>query len=235
MENLPQNWLTEKHTDIEYKHYVLLGYLKMIRDEFEAQRVYPAIDYLKEQYDYLLGLKYSFQLLENKLSKNIKSIDIQNYKMVYHSVFEDDKMIQDLNTIVDFSIPLLEKLLEKGQRIIDSVEQNIEISPIGLTPLSCKEGYLFLSSAHEIKTMVYTYQLSLYENAKVNYRGVQTNFIIEFDKSITSTYEFMKLDLIRNNRDLPNPATYLVASEMSLPLEFTFLPVAKMKLAKMIN
>ena len=42
-------------------------------------------------------------------------------------------------------------------------------------------------------------------------------------------------DLIGNNKDLPNPATYLVASEMSLPLEFTFLPVAKMKLAKMIN
>jgi hypothetical protein len=69
----------------------------------------------------------------------------------------------------------------------------------------------------------------------VNYRGVQTNFISEFDKSITSTYEFMKLDLIRKNKDLPNPATYLVASVENLPLEFTFLPVAKMKLAKMIN
>lgn len=235
MENLHQNWLTEKHTDIEYKQYVLLGYLKNISEAFEAQRLYPAIDYLKEQYNYLIDLKSSFQLLENKLSKNIKHIDIQSYKMVYHSVFEDDKMMQELNAIIDFSIPLLEKLLEKGQRIIDSVEQNIEISPIGLTPLTCKEGYLFLSSAPDIKTKVYSYQLSLYENSKVNYRGVQTQFIDDYKNSITSTYESIKLDLIKNYKDLPNPATYLVVSEMDLPMEFTFLPVAKMKLSKMIN
>jgi hypothetical protein len=235
MVNLPQDWLTEKHTDIENKQYVILGYLKKMSEAFEAQRLYPAIDYLREQYDYLIGLKTALTLLENKLSKNVKHIDIQNYKIVYQSVYEDDKMIQELNAIIEFALPNVERLLEKGQRIIDSVEQNIEISPIGLTPLTCKEGYLFLSSAHDIKTMVYSYQLSLYENAKVNYRGVQTNFISEFDKSITSTYEFMKLDLIRKNKDLPNPATYLVASVENLPLEFTFLPVAKMKLAKMIN
>jgi hypothetical protein len=41
--------------------------------------------------------------------------------------------------------------------------------------------------------------------------------------------------LIKNYKDLPNPATYLVVSEMDLPMEFTFLPVAKMKLSKMIN
>lgn len=69
----------------------------------------------------------------------------------------------------------------------------------------------------------------------VHYRGVHTQFIYEYKKSITSTYEFMKLELIKVNKDLPNPATYLVASELSLPLEFTFLPVAKMKLSKMIN
>jgi hypothetical protein len=235
MENLPQNWLTEKHTDVEYKQYVLLGYLKRISNEFEAQRLYPALDYLKEQYDYLLGLKSSFQILESKLSKNIKHIDIHNYKIVYHSVFEDDSMIQELTEIIDFALPKIESLLQKGQRMMDALEQKIEISAIGITPLTCKEGYLFLSSAQDIKTMVYIYQLSLYENAKVNYRGVQTKFINDFDKSIKSTFEFMKLDLIRNNKDLPNPATYLVASVENLPLEFTFLPVAKMKLAKMIN
>jgi hypothetical protein len=119
--------------------------------------------------------------------------------------------------------------------MIDTVEQNIEISPIGLTPLTCKEGYLFLSSFDDIKTKVYSYQLSLYENPKVNYRGVQTQFIDDYQNSITSTYESIKLDLIKNYKDLPNPATYLVVSEMDLPMEFTFLPVAKMKLSKMIN
>jgi hypothetical protein len=64
---------------------------------------------------------------------------------------------------------------------------------------------------------------------------MHTQFINDYDKSITSTHEFMKLDLIKNNQYLPNPATYLVVSELNLPLEFTFLPVAKIKLAKIIN
>jgi hypothetical protein len=235
MENIHQQWLTEKHTDFEYKQYVLLAYLKKINDEFEAKRLYPAIDFLKEQFDHLNALKISLSLLENKLSKSVKSIDIQNYKLVYQSVCEDDKMIHDITAIIDFALPKIEKLLQKGQKIIDELEQKIEISPVGLTPLICKEGYLLLSTSHEIKTKVFSYQLTFYENSRVNYRGMHTQFINDYDKSITSTHEFMKLDLIRNNQYLPNPATYLVVSELNLPLEFTFLPVAKIKLAKIIN
>jgi hypothetical protein len=235
MENLHLNWLTEKHTDFEYKQYVLLGYLKNMNDEFEAQRLYPAFNQLKEQYDNLMCLKAGFNMLENKLSKAIKSIDIQNYNIVYQSICEDDKLRHELTAILDYSIPLIEQLIQKGQQILDKVEQKIAISPIGLTPLFCKEGYLFLSSPQALKTKVYSYQLSFYENSKINYRAVQTKFINDYEKSISSTYEYMKLDLIKNIKDLPNPATYLVASEMFLPLEFTFLPVATMKLSKMIN
>jgi len=235
MENLQQNWMIERHTDFEYKKYVLLGYLKKIQEEFEAQRLYPALDYLREQFDNLIKLKTSFELLENKLSKNIKSIDIQNYKIVYQSISEDDKMMQEINAILHFSIPLVEQLLQKANEMIKVVEQKIEISPVGLTPLVCKEGYLFLHAADQIQTKVYSYQLTFYENSKVNYRGINTQFISDFKRSITSTYEFIKLDLIKTNRNLPNPATYLVATEMTLPMEFTFLPVAKMKLSKMIQ
>ena len=200
MENIHQQWLTEKHTDFEYKQYVLLAFLKKINDEFEAQRLYPAFDFLKEQFDNLNSLKTSLSILENKLSKNVKSIDIQNYKLVYQSVFEDDKMIHDITAIIDFALPKIERLLQKGQHIIDELEQKIGISPVGLTPLICKEGYLLLSTSHEIKTKVFSYQLTFYENSKVNYRSVHTQFINDYDKSITSTHEFMKLDLIKNNQ-----------------------------------
>jgi hypothetical protein len=235
MENIHQQWLTEKHTDFEYKQYVLLAFLKKINDEFEAQRLYPAFDFLKEQFDNLNSLKTSLSILENKLSKNVKSIDIQNYKLVYQSVFEDDKMIHDITAIIDFALPKIESLLQKGHQMIHNVEQKMEISVVGLRPLICKEGYMFLTAAHEIQTKVYSYHLTFYENSKVNYPGIHTQFINDYKNSITSTYEFMKQDLIKTNKNLPNPATYLVVTELPLPLEFTFLPVAKIKLAKIIN
>ena len=57
---------------------------------------------------------------------------------------------------------------------------------------------MFLSSPQALKTKVYSYQLSFYENSKINYRAVQTKFINDYEKSISSTYEYMKLDLIKN-------------------------------------
>jgi len=235
MENLHQQWLTEKHIDFEYKQYVLLAFLKKINDEFDAQRLYPALEYLKDQFDYLNAFKSSLNLLENKLSKNIKGIDIHSFKLVYQSIREDDKMMQDILSIIDFALPKIDHLLQKGCKMIDAVEQKMEISAVGITPLICKEGYLFLAAAQELQTKVYSYQLTFYENSKDNYRGMHTQFINDYQTSITSTYEFIKQDLIKNNKNLPNPATYLVITALPLPLEFTFLPVAKMKLAKLIH
>lgn len=235
MEKLNQNWITEKHTDFEYKKYLLLAYLQKIDAEFRAQRMYPALLYLETEYEQMKQLKAAFSILENRLSKNIKDIDIQNFKLVYHSIFEDDKMMHDIIAIIHFSMPLLEQYIQKAREIIQTVEQHIAISPIGLTPLICKEGYLFLHAADENQTKIYHYQLTFYENSTAHYRGVNTQFIGEYQRSISGTYEFMKLDLIKNNSHLPNPATYLVDSEVKLPVEFTFLPLAKIKLAKMIN
>jgi hypothetical protein len=45
----------------------------------------------------------------------------------------------------------------------------------------------------------------------------------------------MKSDLMRENKHLPNPAAYAIESEMSLPLEETFLPIAKRLLVRYIS
>jgi hypothetical protein len=45
----------------------------------------------------------------------------------------------------------------------------------------------------------------------------------------------IKVDLIKQNKNLPSPATYAVESEVSFPFEETFLPVAKRVLVKKIS
>ncbi|HRG60212.1 MAG TPA: hypothetical protein PK323_14760 [Bacteroidia bacterium] len=235
MESLNQDWITEKHTDFEYKKYVLLGFLKKIADEFEAQRIYPALELLEFELQRLLLLKNALNLLEKKLSKGIKSIDIHNFKLVYQTVSEDDKSMLSINQILDFSIPLTESLLQKGLKKLAVLEQKMAISPIGISPLVQKEGYLFLSAKENNQTNVYSYQVTIFENSNVNYPGVHTQFIDNFQKSISCTYEFIKHDLIKSNHLMPNPATFLVACDENLPIECTFLPIAKLKLSKFIH
>ena len=235
MEALHNNWFIEKHIDFEYKQYIMLGFLQTIAEEFEAHRMYPAFNILEAEYTNLFGLKQAFKVLENKLSKNIKSIDIQDYKIVYRSVFEDDKMIKDINAILDFALPKLKQLVIEGNKILNDVEQKIAISQVGISPLRLKEGYLFFNSVREHQIEVYSYKLTFYENSTINYPGIKTQFVGDYQTNIAYTYEHIKHDLIRLNASLPNPATYLVASALDIPMEFTFLPLAKRKLARLIN
>jgi len=82
---------------------------------------------------------------------------------------------------------------------------------------------------------VYRYQITLFEGPGEKYRGVHTTLIDQFEKSIVSTYEQIKLDLIRKHKELPNPATYLVNTKFAFPLNETLLPVAKRLLVKKVN
>jgi hypothetical protein len=45
--------------------------------------------------------------------------------------------------------------------------------------------------------------------------------------SIANSPEQIKRDLLRNNKDLPNPATYSISSKVEMPYLETLLPVAK--------
>jgi hypothetical protein len=50
-------------------------------------------------------------------------------------------------------------------------------------------------------------------------------FVGVWEKSVSNTFENIKLDLIRQFRHMPNPATYVIESELDIPLEETLLPL----------
>jgi hypothetical protein len=115
------------------------------------------------------------------------------------------------------------------------VEDKINITPVGLIPLDTQEGYFFLSSGNVKSTRVYQYRLSIFEKHDEKYRSIKTAFIDNWVRSISSTYEQIKSELIRHRKDLPNPAVYSIETELSFPLEETLLPVAKRSLVKIIS
>jgi exonuclease V gamma subunit len=45
----------------------------------------------------------------------------------------------------------------------------------------------------------------------------------------------IKLDLVEERRDLPNPATYFFETQLDFPFEETMLPVAKRKLMRYLS
>lgn len=77
--------------------------------------------------------------------------------------------------------------------------------------------------------------MTIFENKDDKYRGINISFVDTYQQSITNTPEAVKLDLIKRNKYLPNPAVYYVQSDINFPLEQTLLPVAKRSLVKYIS
>lgn len=235
MKTLGQDWITEKHVDFEYKKYVLLAYLQEVNRHFEETKLYPCLAELVGHYRNLLTLKENKDLLYSHFPENLQALDLESLKMIFKKISLEDAVMKEVEEIIDFSLPQMEKYLAEGKKIYDFIEEHLTIMPVGVIPLYPMEGYFFLKSGKNKETKVYEYQITIFERPDEKFRGIHSHFITAYKRSFSNTYEDIKLDLIRSNKKLPNPATYAIETEMELPLEETFLPIAKRVLVKYIN
>lgn len=235
MEALSKNWITEKHIDFEYKKYILLAYLQHVSENFNEAKLYPSLSELVSHYRNLISLRNSKKNMYESFPERLATTDVNSFKIIYEKILEDDQLMQEIENIISFSIPQFEKQLAEGKKIYDFLDSKISIFPVGIVPLQINEGYLFLKIGKEKETRVYEYQITLFENPDERYRGICTQFVCSYEKSLNNTFENIKGDLIRYHKKLPNPATYVIETELTIPLEETFLPMAKRVLMKYVG
>lgn len=235
MEQLSKDWLTQGLIDFEYKKYILLAYLKTVNESFGKSELYPFLADLVFHYRNLLAIKENKSLIRESFPKEISLEEFKKLELSYRKMVEDDDVMTELESIIEFAIPKIHSSLQDGSVIYEYVESQCEISPIGVTPLYAKEGYLFVSQPPEKETSVYRYQISIFEGSQEQLRSLNTEFVDRVEKKPLYTYERMKLDLLNRFKDLPNPATYLIFSKMKFPFLETLMPVAKRLFVKHIS
>lgn len=234
MESLSKNWITESHIDFEYKKYVLLAYLQHVSENFTETKLYPSLSELVGHYSNLLALRDNKKNFYDSLPERATSADFRNFKIIYEKMLEDDQLMQEVESIINFSIPQFEKYLAEGKKIYDFIETRINIYPVGIVPLLINEGYIFLQIGKTHETKIYEYQVTLFENPDEKYRGIYMQYVCSYERTLSNTFENIKADLIRYQKKLPNPATYVIETELVIPLEETFLPLAKRTLMKYV-
>jgi hypothetical protein len=235
MHQLSKDWLTQGLIDFEYKKYVLLAYLKTARGAFSKVELYPFLGDLVFHYRNLVAIKENKALIRESFPKEISVEEFKKLELSYRAMVEDDAVMSELESIIEFALPKIKDSLNEGSLIYEHVESQCEIAPIGVTPLYAKEGYLFVTQPPEKETNVYRYQVSFFEQSHEQLRSLNTTFIESVEKNVANTYEQMKLNLVRKFRDLPNPATYLIVSRMKFPFTETLMPVAKRLFVKHIS
>ena len=227
MNQLSRDWLTEGLMDFEYKKYVVLAYLKDIRNRFNHIELYPFFSELLFHYRNLKRLSEDKELLLDQFPKQLSSADFQKLKLNYRLIIEDDEVMKIMQEIISFTLPKMTDMLEEGKELHEFVTENIEFSTVGISPVYDQEGYLFINHDARRDVSIYRYQVTFFQNASDKYRGVSTTFVANDFKDLSRSYEHIKLDLARSFQDLPNPNTFLLISKMTFPMEATLLPVAK--------
>lgn len=235
MKTLRHDWFYSDLIDIEYKKYVLLGYLKDVQNHFNQTRLYPQLADLVFHYRNLLSYTHHKQKLQNGFPQTISDIDLKNFKIAYQSAVSNDELMQTIEDIVNYSLPQIQKRLEEGKEIYEFVENLMCMDPVGILPMYRKEGYLIIKDGDDCYLKVYEYELKLFENNYENYRAVSTTYIDSYHKSFVNTTENIKIDLIKKRKKLPNPATFAIESQLNFPLEETLLQIAKRKLTRFLE
>jgi hypothetical protein len=235
VEKLSKDWLTQGLIDFEYKKYLLMGYLQTVQKSFDRTELYPFMSDLVFHYRNLVSIKENKSLIRESFPKEISIEDFKRLELSYRKLIDDDAIMSELESIIEFALPQLSDSLKDGSVIYDYVESQCEISPIGVTPLYAKEGYLFVSQPPEKETILYRYQVSIFGDSQEQLRSLNTQYIDTIEKNTVNTYEQLKLSLIKRFKDLPNPATYLILSKMKFPFTETLMPVAKRLFVKHIS
>jgi hypothetical protein len=235
MKYLSQTWFAEGRIDFELKKYTLLAYLQQVNRYFNENKLYPQLADIIFHYNNIVAFRENKKYLQEHFPKKLSGIQLEKLQLLYEQMIEDDDLMRELEEIIHFSAGKMKSTIFNGTEIYEFVEENIDITPVGILPLDTQEGYFFLSRGKTKETQVYQYRLSIFEKHDEKYRSMKTAFIDNRQRSIASTYEHIKSELIRHRRELPNPAVYSIETELEFPVDETLLPVAKRSLVKYIT
>jgi hypothetical protein len=235
MKQLSETWFAEGFIDFELKKYTLLAYLQQVSACFNENKLYPQLSDLVFHYNNLVAFRDNKRFLQEQFPKKVTGLQLEQLQLLYEQMIEDGEVMQELEDIITYSAGLMKTTISSGTELYDFVEDKITISPVGLVPLDIQEGYFFLSSGSNRSTKVYQYRLSIFEKHDEKYRTIRTAFLQNEERSLASTYETMKRQLIKYNSQMPNPAVYSIETPYTFPLEETLLPIAKRSLVKYIS
>jgi len=235
MNTLSNNWFAEGKIDFELKKYTLLAYLVEVNSHFHHNRLYPQLGDLIFHFNNLVAFKKSKESLQNNFPHRLSSASFEELKLTYERMVSDDKVIQEIESIIHFSLQKMDISLKEGQEIYEFVEENFTINPVGLMPIQNDQGYMLLCDGKEKEVNVYQFSINFFEDHQEKYRGIQTQYISSYPRNFINTYPNIKIDLLKAKKGHTNPAVFSIETPLTFPLQETLLPIARRTLVRYIS
>jgi hypothetical protein len=224
----------EGYIDYELQKYRLLAYLQEVKKYFNETKLYPQLSDMVAHYNNLLLFKSNKQLMQDSFPKKMTAIDSEKLTIVYEHILSDNELMAELEEITSFALGEMKSTISEGAEIYELIEKQLFIEPVGIMPLYKNEGYVFLRYTGHQEVRVYNYSVSLFEHKDAKYKGIKMTYIDSRTRDLATTYEQIKIDIVREIRTLPNPAVYIVEFPVRVPFLETLLPITKRALVRHI-
>jgi len=229
------NLFTKVQDDLEKRQYIILAELKKISTEFQFYKIYPHLSRLVELHRTLKDVTARLSDLRDKFPKRISKIDWVNRAIEHEVVFVDGTDLQNVESLIQWALPEIERTIHEGVTIHEFVSEKLSVEHVGIVPNYMDEGYFFLPDNQKRKLNLFRFEISIFQSAEDQYRSLKTTFLKSLKKNRAEfSPNSLKLRLIREQKELPNPATFSFHTELDFSFKQTILPVAKRKLMQKI-
>jgi hypothetical protein len=223
-------------TDWEMNQYRVLGGIKEYSNDFNKKKLYPSLAHLIELSNHLEEILKQQKNINQSFPKEIKNFDVKNKMVLFESLEKLSPDLEFLFQLIKWAIPLINQEIEEGIVLYEFVEKNINIEQVGILPIYKDEGYFMVKDNVAEVLQVHKYECSLFTSGTEKFRALKTELIKSINESvIESPPELIKYTLIKENKDLPNPATFICDTDLDFPFIETIFPIAKRKLISQIT
>lgn len=219
--------------DTERTRFEVLSGLKAIRTNFHHNKIYPDLSTLVELFEGLQSITQSADNLRAKAHRSVKDVNMDERKIIYDETPISDNDFEQIRDLIAWALPLIQDAIEEGKTMFEFVDENLSMEVVGILPSYLEEGYFFVPDNTASILHLLKFEVSIFTGANEKYRSLKTSVVKSLRQSpILQPIQSIKLDLVQEFPELPNPATYLFETNLEFPFQETILPVAKRRLLR---
>ena len=235
MAALDLGMFTNGATDPEGTNFEVRAALNTSTANFRKNRLYPGLAELVEIATTLEAILNNRNMYTSRLPRKLTGVDLEKKTLTFESVPASPEMVEQLFLLIEQLLPLIKTATDEGIAMFDFIIQNLTADIVGILPVYRDEGYALIPDQRSNLIHVLRYEMSLYTSEGDNYRALKT-YELEPREMVVGkdAPEDIKLALVNEHREMPNPATYYLATDLDFPFEETILPIAKRKLMRLL-
>ncbi|MFW6347222.1 MAG: hypothetical protein ACOC2C_01260 [Cyclonatronaceae bacterium] len=235
--SLSVDLFTQVSEDFEKRQYLVLGSLKKARDAFEKQHLYPQLGQLVELYHHLQKILAGFEGMKQHGPQRIRSIDLQRGRIEFESALPEELDLEAVKELVRWAQPLINEAIQQGIEVYEFVDKKLSLDEVGIRPGYADEGYFFMPNTETGALQLFRYEMSIYTGAGERFRSLKTRLVKSLAQGKLAQAEpgALKMQLIREYPELPNPATFCFHTGLNAPFGATLFPIAKRKLMRYLS